>query len=298
MCQCQHQPLTFAVNAPGTNINLFTVPLVCHKYSMSILCQHGCGQPATHTTKGSLGSGPFKGAPVHQCAKSANSCPAVKERKKATSRAKYGTDYPWQSPEIREKVELAVIAKYGAKSSLSSPEVQAKRRATMLERYGVEEPGLHPELRQKMNQQIKNAYKQDPTITERIIKTRAERYGSDYKSIVNKTKKTQIANGRWVDPSLKPRWQQYKELVRKLTAKNYKRYKHIINPTNLQVGTCEWTIDHIYSVRHGFENNVPAEVIASVPNLRMLWHIENKQKHIRSDHSLEFLYEEWAKFNT
>ena len=44
---------------------------------MTQLCQHGCGHLATHTTKGSLSSGPFKGKPVRQCSKSANSCPAV-----------------------------------------------------------------------------------------------------------------------------------------------------------------------------------------------------------------------------
>ena len=53
-----------------------------------ILCQHGCGKPAIHITKGSLGTGPFKGAPVHQCAKSSNSCQAVKDRKVASSLAK------------------------------------------------------------------------------------------------------------------------------------------------------------------------------------------------------------------
>ena len=68
-----------------------------------IQCEHGCGQVATYQTKSSLKGGPFGGRPVWQCAKSHNSCPAVKKRKTESSIKKYGTEYPWQTQEIIEK---------------------------------------------------------------------------------------------------------------------------------------------------------------------------------------------------
>lgn len=252
-------------------------------------CQHGCGQTATHTTKGSLWNGPFKGKPVHQCAKSANACPAVKQRKVETSRKNFGTDYPRQNKEHMAKIIDTNIKKYGHACSLKNPKQQAKRKATLLERYGVEEPTLNADIRAKAAEGIKQAYEDDATYADRIIQTRKEVYGDDYSSIVSKIRNTQIGNGRRVAPEKRSGWNLYKFKVKQLTAKVYKANKEIINPNNLPLGTCNYQIDHIYSIRHGFENNIPCEIIAHTHNLRMLWHTDNKSKHIRSDQTIEEL---------
>lgn len=254
-----------------------------------ILCQHRCGQPAIHKTKGSLGSGPFKGAPVHQCAKSANSCPAVKQRKIDSSIKKYGTAYPWQTSDIIERRNQTNLAKYGHVSSVMNPEIQAKRKATMLERYGVEEPTQNQEIRVKAAKAVKQSYVNDPTLSARQLKSKRNKYGEDLTEIVKKSRATQIANGRWVDPSLKTEWAQYKFKVKYLTAKAYKKCKHLINPDNLPIGRCEYQVDHIYSIREGFENKVDPGIVAHINNLRLLWHTDNKSKHIRSDQTLEEL---------
>ena len=254
-----------------------------------ILCQHGCGKGAIHITKSSLGSGPFKGAPVHQCATSANSCQAVKDRKVASSLAKYGTKYPWQTKEVIETRNQTNIEKYGHNSSIMNPTVQAKRKKTMLDRYGVEEPNQNEEIRKKAAAGIQLAYDTDSTYAKRIIQTRKEKYGEDYSSIVKKKKETEIAKGRWVDPTKKTEWNLYKFQCRRQTAINYKKFKHIINPEDLPLGVCDYQVDHIYSIRHGFENGVDPTVIGSLSNLRLLWHTDNKSKHIRSDQTLEEL---------
>jgi hypothetical protein len=254
-----------------------------------ILCQHGCGQPAIHKTKGSLGSGPFKGAPVHQCAKSANSCPAVKQRKIDSSIKKYGTAYPWQTPDIIERRNQTNLDKYGHVSSVMNPEIQAKRKATMLKRYGVEEPTQNQEIRTKAANAVRQSYINDPTLSARQVKSKRKKYGEDLTEIVKKSRATQIANGRWVDPALKTEWSQYKFRVKYLTAKTYKKYKHLINPDELPIGRCEYQIDHIYSIREGFEHKDEPELVAHIKNLRMLWHTDNKSKHIRSDQTLEEL---------
>jgi hypothetical protein len=253
------------------------------------LCQHGCGKPAVHITKSSLGSGPFKGAPVHQCATSANSCQAVKDRKVASSIAKYGTKYPWQTKEVIETRNQTNLKKYGHNSSIMNPTIQAKRKKTMIDRYGVEEPLLNDQIRTKAAAGMLAAHAADPSISAQSVATKREKYGDDLSSITSKNRKTQIANGRWVDPAKKTEWNLYKFQCRRQTAINYKKFKDIINPDNLPLGVCDYQIDHIYSIRHGFENGVDPAVIASLPNLRLLWHTDNKSKHIRSDHTLEEL---------
>jgi hypothetical protein len=252
--------------------------------SMQHLCQHGCGQPAIHTTKGSL-----KGGPVHQCAKSHNSCPAIKEKKIAASVEKYGTAYPWQTKEIIEKRKESNLEKYGSVCSLNNEAVSAKRKATMLERYGVEQPTLNKEISKKVSAGVLQSYINDPGLKAKQSANKKTMYGDGLESIIQKNREIQIANGRWVDPALKTEWQQYKFTVKKLTSKTYKEFKHLINPSDLPLGVCEYQLDHIYSIRAGFENKVPAEWLAHTANLRMLWHAENKSKHIRCDQTLREL---------
>ena len=134
-----------------------------------ILCQHGCGKPAIHITKGSLGTGPFKGAPVHQCAKSSNSCQAVKDRKVASSLAKYGTEYPWQTKEIKQKRNQTNIDIYGHACSLKNVNQQVKRKKTMLDRYGVEEPTMNKEIRAKAAAGIKQSYINNPDLGQKQV---------------------------------------------------------------------------------------------------------------------------------
>jgi len=253
------------------------------------LCQLGCGQEATYTTKGSSKYGPFKGAPVHQCAKHHSACPAIKAQKIATSIEKFGTAYPWQTKEIADKRDATNIEKYGSKCSLKNEGQQAKRKATMIERYGVEEPTMNAEIRDKAAASIKQSYVDDPTLAVRQIQTKNATYGAGWASIASKTKDTQIANGRWVAPEDRTAWAAYKFAVKKATLLSYKLYKDIINPDDLPFGVCDYQIDHIYSVRQGFANNVPPEVIGHRCNLRVIWHTENKSKHIRCDHTIEEL---------
>ena len=239
------------------------------------LCQHSCGLPATYTTKSSLKSGPFKGNPVYQCAKSHNSCPAVKQKKINSSIRKYGTAYPWQTADIVEKRNQTNLKKYGHNSSLLNADVQAKRKATMLDRYGVEEPIQNEQIKAKAAASVKQSYINDPTLSQKQIQAKKEKYGENYAGPVAK--------------SLKTEWAQYKFRVKYLTAKAYKKFKSTINPGDLPIGRCEYQVDHIYSIRHGFENKVDPSIIANISNLRILWHTENKSKHIRSDITLEEL---------
>ena len=83
----------------------------------------------------------------------------------------------------------------------------------------------------------------------------------------------------------------YKNIVYNLSNKNYRRYKHIINPHNLPRGRNKFHLDHKFSIYDGFVNNVPPEVISSVSNLQILSEHENISKHKESCLSLNELIE-------
>lgn len=253
------------------------------------LCEHGCGQPATHTTKGSLLSGPFGGRPVHQCAKSHNSCPAVKQRKIDASIKKYGTEFPWQTKEILEKRASTNVSRYGSACTIKNSEVAEKRKRTILEKYGVDSPSKDPSVKDKIRKGVETAYQVDLSYRYRIIETRRQKYGDDYSDIVEKNRRTQISSGRWIDPSMRSEWYRYKRNVRRLTRKNYLANKDYINPQDFPFGNALYHIDHIYSIKDGFKNGIPYQLIANKYNLRVVWHIDNKKKHTISEQTIQEL---------
>lgn len=63
----------------------------------------------------------------------------------------------------------------------------------------------------------------------------------------------------------------------------------------IELRSKDYHIDHIYSIKEGFENNISPEIIGSIVNLRMLTKIENSKKGKRCDMTKEELLE---KFKT
>lgn len=80
-----------------------------------------------------------------------------------------------------------------------------------------------------------------------------------------------------------PAYKKYAGLVHRLTKKTYEKYKEIINPNNYPRTVCGvedgWQLDHIISIKEGFKNNMPAEELASLSNLRMLPWKENLMRN-------------------
>ena len=75
--------------------------------------------------------------------------------------------------------------------------------------------------------------------------------------------------------------QKYKELVRHLTEKTYRKNKKLLNPLNLPRGMerGKYHLDHKFSVSMGYINNIPVEIMASVYNLEIIESKENLVKH-------------------
>jgi hypothetical protein len=67
--------------------------------------------------------------------------------------------------------------------------------------------------------------------------------------------------------------------------------KHLID--GIENRSVDLHIDHIFSIRDGFDFGVPANIIGSIVNLRMLSAKKNIKKYRKSDMSLENLYERY-----
>lgn len=85
----------------------------------------------------------------------------------------------------------------------------------------------------------------------------------------------------------------YGAQVKRYTSRSYKDHLDLINPLGLLRAKGSYELDHIFSIREGYENKVPPEVIGHYTNLRMLASSENGSKHSRCDKTIEDLYRDF-----
>jgi cytochrome c-type biogenesis protein CcmH/NrfF len=78
-------------------------------------------------------------------------------------------------------------------------------------------------------------------------------------------------------------FRHYRLEVNRLTEKNYRKYKNLINPNNLPRSRNKYHLDHKYSVYDGFINKIKPEIISSIYNLQILSEHDNICKHKKSD---------------
>jgi hypothetical protein len=78
-------------------------------------------------------------------------------------------------------------------------------------------------------------------------------------------------------------FKKYRHRVGTHTAYSYRLFKEEINPQNLPRGKCgidgAYQLDHIITVRQGFEQGISIEEISSKENLRVISWLENVKKY-------------------
>ena len=117
-------------------------------------------------------------------------------------------------------------------------------------------------------------------------------YPSAYPDIKKKIENTKIKNG-----IIRPREEReareiYNEDVEIHTKHSWYYSYSKINPNGLERGK-EYHLDHVYSRKAGFDNNVPAEVIGHWTNLQMLPAKINNGKGPVCDKTLQQLLEDY-----
>ena len=247
-----------------------------------ILCKYGCGLPGIFECKGFYNKGHFR------CAKSSNSCTALKKKNKdaqpyndetqrgiiikkilASSEAHYGEGWRHKhgekskagrlskNPMTYKDGEAAVVKtnleRYGVRNVFARADVKEKRKKTNMARYGV------PYLFQRQDFIDKMSL--------RVQEQEACKIISVYSDI--------RFNGHDSDKA------QYLRIVTKLT-RAVRKSLHLYS----QPG---FNLDHRYSVKAGYLNKVPPEIIASHHNLEFITTEENCSKQAKCSVSLDWL---------
>lgn len=159
--------------------------------------------------------------------------------------------------------------------------IKQRKKQTNIERYGESHNfnKKHPsrikwEKNMLKEHGIKNIFQRDDI--KEIIKT--------------KTKETKIEKGIQIPDNLISDYIKYKKSVYRITRINWAKFKNKINPMNLQRGRNAYHLDHIYSIKHGFLNNINPHIIAHRNNLRMIEENYNISKSQKCDITLNKLF--------
>jgi len=92
------------------------------------------------------------------------------------------------------------------------------------------------------------------------------------------------------------KFNKYRKYIISLSNRNYRKYKNIINPTNLERGRNKYHLDHIFSIAEGFKRNIPVKYLANPYNLQMLLEKDNIIKNSKIGQTEKALYKGYVKF--
>lgn len=170
-----------------------------------------------------------------------------------------------------------------------------KRIKTCVEKYGSMEKFYKEKdkiIKEKSNSKYGVDYylQTDEFKKSRKIKIK-NKYGDENWNNKEKTRNTRIKNGTQINESQISSFLNYKKIVTNRTTTIYRNNLKFINPNNLKRGKKFYHIDHKYSIKSGFINNIPIEIISHPCNLFMIWYKDNLIKQDKCDISLNELLE-------
>ena len=216
-----------------------------------MLCKYGCGNEGKFENKdGTI-----------RCSKNPGQCPTNIEKRLKTRQEK-GFKH---STESREKISRAGK---GRTHSIETKERMSKSHTGR-------------SISEVTKEKIKDSNKEYWSKNKRIPWNKGKKgLQTPWNKGLKKTEPSEILNR---DDPIYQDFGKYRNRVSTRTKKNYELYKEQINPNNLILGKAGINgahhIDHIVSVREGFEKGISVEKIANASNLQVIPWLDNIRKY-------------------
>lgn len=164
--------------------------------------------------------------------------------------------------EFIEKRNKTILEKYESIEEYKNI-VDNNKKKTVNEKYGVDYIFESDEFKKNRKKVLLN------------------KYGDENWNNKEKTKRTRISNGTQIGDIYENDFSKYKKLVINRTLTIYRNNEKLINPYKLKRSHNKYHIDHKYSIKMGFLNNIPLEIITHPFNLHMMWWFDNISKQDR-----------------
>lgn len=225
----------------------------------------------------------------------ASSAKEVKEKRKKTCLEKYGVEHAAKSDEVKERYKQRCLERWGVEHHLMLDSVKEKRKKTCLEKWGAENVFASEEIKKQLVETWQEKWGVDnpfaaEEVKEKIKETVLERYNVEYISQDPGIHRRAVESAVGMDYDVY--YDEYLPAIlsyrRKVWAVTRKQPLHELENFE-QRGREEYHVDHVLSIREGFDRGIDPEIVGHISNLRMLPAESNRSKGARSDIELEEL---------
>lgn len=115
-----------------------------------------------------------------------------------------------------------------------------------------------------------------------------------YEEVSEKYRKKMEQLGIWIETEIIDNFNKYKSLVNRYTDRSLLFYGNLVE--NLEMRSKEFQLDHKYSIKMGFINDIPPEIIGSIVNLEILPAKLNNSKKEKCSITKKQLFHQYKKF--
>lgn len=174
-----------------------------------------------------------------------------------TMKERYGTTYYVLATEFEEKRTKTYQEKYNVTSPMQSSKVRKVHQTNMLKNHGVSNALCKGTLRDK------------------ALFTIEKTYGNKQIMATYYMRELKENKGDWLPLDQKSNFELYCMAVDKFTIQSIRKF----NITDIEKRKkFEYSLDHIYSKKQGFIDNIPPFIIGSIINLKVIPHSANSSK--------------------
>lgn len=209
----------------------------------------------------------------------------AKEKRKKTLLERYGTTDRFKinnghekanSKEGREKAKQTLLKNHGVTSTRKLQKTKDTIKKTNLEKYGETSYSKTDEFKEKLKNHniekygVENYFNSD----DYKIKSKEaslEKYNSEYYLSSELRKQREIESGHWISDEDRTEYELYRLNVWRITNKqDLESLEDFDKRGRIDLNSDAYHIDHKFSIREGFEENIPPEIIGSLKNLEMI----------------------------
>lgn len=209
----------------------------------------------------------------------------AKEKRKKTLLERYGTTDHFKinnghekanSKEGREKAKQTLLKNHGVTSTWKLQKTKDTIKKTNLEKYGETCYFKTDEFKEKLKNHNIEKYGVENYFNSEDYKIKSKevslkKYNSEYYLSSELRKQREIESGHWISDEDRTEYELYRLNVWRITNKqDLESLKDIDKRGRIDLNPDAYHIDHKFSIREGFEENIPPEIIGSLKNLEMI----------------------------
>lgn len=209
----------------------------------------------------------------------------AKEKRKQTLLERYGTADTFKinnghekanSKEGREKSKQTLLKNFGVTSTRKLQKTKETIKKTNLEKYGETCYFKTDEFKEKLKNHNLEKYGVEYYFNSDDYKIKSKetsiaKYNSGYYLGSELRKQREILSGKWLSDEERTDYNLYFVNVWRITRnQNLSQLENFEKRGRLDLNSEAYHLDHRFSIKEGFTENIPPEIIGSLKNLEMI----------------------------